>query len=762
MFSHLHDFPKQETTRIERLLSRFLVFATISLTFFAILNAFFNFYVLAVIQSVIITTLPILYLWLKYGGSQLFIKHAIGLVSLAMFTPLLFAPSAANTGIYWVCVYPLIAFFFLGVRIGTQWTSIYTLSLLAGLAFTYMGYIPLNYNVTQISLSLIELLLCSIICYFFVSDSEQAEKKQQTHVHYLKSIDNIECALHSNAEIEKTMDHALQALLETFQCSRAWLLYPYSSDATSCSVAFECTVDEFPGALMAGEPYPVDDTFKDALHHRNPSCYNGRNSLSDNEKTNLQAFSVQSQMITALHPNKEGPWFLGLHQCDYERRWDDDEKRLFQGIARRMEDALKQMLLYKDLKISTEKLLKAKQEAETASHAKSKFLSLMSHELRTPLHGIIGLQELIAEGSGNLTSEQLEHLTLAQQAARSLSDLVNDILNLSKVELGTIQLNHKEFSLKEVLLDAVSPFLIACRNKRLRLQLHLEGVPEFIIGDEVRLRKILVNIIGNAVKFTKQGHINIHIKQFGEHLSFAIKDTGIGISPDMLEHIFEPFHQEPQLIQHQHTGRGLGTTISKRFIELMAGGIHADSELGAGSCFTFHIPFKVGKGKNIHWQVEGTQILNKLRPTPQANSQPHKPMQHIHILLAEDDPIGQRIAAKRLRRMGMLVDVAEDGFTAWVKSQTGEHDLLLTDIRMPKMDGIELTRRIRQYEADHKKPRLPIVGLSAHALAEVEQECSDAGMDAFMVKPIDPDSVLGKVQEIINQHKNISPDKPSI
>ena len=766
MFRHLHDFPKQETTRIERSLSRFLVFSICSLTFFAVLNAFFGFYILVVIQGTVIIILPILYLWLKRGGSQLFVKHAIGFSALTVFAPLLFAPSAANTGIYWIFLYPLVAFSFLGLRAGTQWTGIYLLSLLAGLAFAYLEQIPLHYNLTQISLSLVELLLCSILSYFFVSDNEQAEKQQQAHVHYLKSLDHIELALHHQPEIEKGMEHALQVLLETFHCSRAWLLYPCNPDATTWSVPFEHTVDEFPGALTTKKSYPIDSIsrriFKSALQQHSPTCYDDRDTLPDEDKSILQAFSIQSQMVIALRPNKEQTWLLGLHQCDYQRRWNTDEQRLFQDIARRMEGALKQMLLYKDLKISTESLLKAKQDAEAASYAKSEFLSVMSHELRTPLHGIIGLQELIAGDSNHLTSEQLEHLTLAQQAAKSLGDLVNDILNLSKVESGTIQLNHKELSLKNVLLDAIAPFVIACRNKHLPLQLQLEDVPEFIIGDEIRLRQILINIIGNAVKFTQQGHINIHIKQSGNHLSFAVKDTGIGISPEMLEHIFEPFHQEAQLMESEHRGTGLGTTIAKRFVELMGGSIHVHSELGIGSCFTFHIPFEAPQGNNIHWQADGRQITNKLSPSPQANNKLTAPTQRIHILLAEDDPIGQRIAAKRLRRMGMLVDIAEDGFEAWIKSRADEYDLLLTDIRMPKVDGIELTRRIRQHEAEHDKSRLPIIGLSAHALAEVEQECSEAGMDAFMAKPIDPDSVLKKVQDIIGQHKNMPPPDYSI
>jgi len=756
MLNHQDSPSNKDITRVERSLSRFLIFAISSLTFFTVLNAFLGLYTLASIQGSVIITLPLLYLWLKNGGSQTLIKHAIGLATLTVFIPLLFAPSADNTGIYWIFVYPLVAFFFLGVRAGIQWTSIYVISLLFGLFFAYIEHIHLYYTWTQISLSLIELLLCSIISYFFVSDNEKAEKKQQAHVHYLKSVDRIERALHNQPEIDKGMNSAMQAILETFHTSRACLITSNNTGKESSLMQFECTSSGIAPILTAKNSRDMNQkNIKNLMHTQKrdkPTCYDDRKPFPDNQ-TSLQEFSIQSQMVIALYPNKDQIWLLGLHQCNYPRHWNKDEQRLFQDIARRMEDALQQMLLYQDIKASTENLLKAKQEAEAASYAKSEFLSVMSHELRTPLHGIIGLQELIAGDSDHLTSEQLEHLTLAQQAARSLSDLVNDILNLSKVESGTIQLNHKEFSLKTLLLDAIAPFIIACRNKRLPLQLHLEDTPEFIVGDEIRLRQILINIIGNAVKFTQHGHISIHIKVIGDHLSFTIKDTGVGISPDMLKHIFEPFHQEAQLMQSEHTGTGLGTTIAKRFVELMGGHIHVHSELGTGSCFTFHIPFEAGKGNNIHWQVDGRQITNKLSPSPQANNKLGASTQRIHILLAEDDPIGQRIAAKRLRRMGMLVDIAEDGFTAWVKSQTGEHDLLLTDIRMPKMDGIELTRRIRQYELEHKKLRLPIVGLSAHALAEVEQECCEAGMDAFMVKPIDPDSVLAKVQEIINLHK---------
>jgi len=741
----------QENSRVERALSKFLIFCMATLTFFAIINASLGIYALAIIQSFVLVILPILYIQLKNGASQSIIKHAIGFITLLIFIPLLFMPSLEKTGIYWLFAYPLTAFFFLGVRTGIQWTSFYFVTTLAGLLLAYFEHIPLYYTWTQVWLAMLELILAAIISYFFVSDNEAAEEKLQSHVHYLKSIDDIECSLHGHLDMQSSITPALQTLLDIFQCNRACLIFPCDPEANTWSIPFQSTSKLFPCIHDPSKEYAINPAIKNffiAIQHSTQAIsYTDKNPFS-NVSTTQQEDSIQSSLTIALHPKQEQTWVLCLHQCDSNRHWNSNEQRLFQDIARRMEGILQQILLYQDIKETSASLLTAKQQAEAANHAKSEFLSVMSHELRTPLHGIIGLQALIASDTHHLTSEQLEHLNLAQQAARSLSDIVNDILNLSKVESGTIQLNHKEFPLKKLLLDAVAPFIIACRSSHTSLQLHLDNVPEYITGDEIRLRQILINIIGNAVKFTSQGSINIHIKHVDNRLIFSIKDTGIGMTEDMLNHVFDPFHQEAQLMQQQHTGTGLGTTIAKRFVELMKGNIRVQSELGTGSNFTFQIPFETNCDNKIHWKIDASQLANKPSSPTKVQTQTNIPRKSMHILLAEDDPIGQRIAAKSLRRMGIIVDIAEDGLSAWNKAQTGKYNLLITDIRMPKLDGITLTQQIRQYEHDHNHPHLPIIGLSAHALSDIKQQCMHAGMDAFMIKPIDPNTVLAMVEEL--------------
>lgn len=401
--------------------------------------------------------------------------------------------------------------------------------------------------------------------------------------------------------------------------------------------------------------------------------------------------------------------------------------------------------LQRKLTDSEIKLHQAIQQAEQANRAKSEFLSTISHELRTPIHGIIGLQKLISEDDGQLNAEQRENLMLAQQSARSLRALVNDVLDLAKIESGKMDLVKKELDLKQCICDAIIPFRILAIKKDIVLSLHIDSAPQKILSDESRLRQILLNLIGNAVKFTQKGEVSVYVKEECGKLFFVVKDSGIGISDEDLKHVFEPFVQATSKQQTQYFGSGLGTNIAKRFVELMEGKIQAKSDLGEGSSFSFDIPCYPAELEVISCEINSNTDLCKLSAIVDNGVKTENLPLQLRVLLAEDDPIAQRIARKRLSKAGMDVDIVDNGEDALLKIQSHSYDLLLTDIRMPRLDGLEVTRRIRAMEKGLHGSHLTIIGLSAHVLDEVIQDCLDAGMDHFMSKPADPDVIVSTI-----------------
>ena len=737
----------KERKLVSQSLSRFLLFSMVVLAFFSILNFSQGLITLSLVQGSVLLTLPFAYSWLKQGAPHGIIKHLIGFDTMVIFVPLIFVPTIDNTGIYWMFGYPMIVLFFLGVRSGFQWTFFYCLTLLAGIELANQGVLTLYHTHMQIGLAFAEVLIFTAIGYFFVTDRERAEKQQALHLHYLESVDRIERALHTDLDLEKSMEQAFDCLLDIFNSSRAWVVFPAHPDTLSYQVRFEKCAQEFEGNLPAGTEIPSSSMsrqiFLDGLKS-NAAVYYGRTNPIPGDPEIAKQHSIRSMITITLNRDSEVPWMLGMHQCDYEREWTAEETRLFTDIAKRIEDALNQMLLYQELSTSEQNLRAAIKEAEAASHAKSEFLSVMSHELRTPLHGIIGLQNLIASDSKGLTEEQRENLSLAQQSAKSLRALVNDVLDLAKIESGNMDLVQEPFKLFDCVRDALVPFILSAREKMITLSLEMKDVPAAITGDESRLRQVLLNLIGNAVKFTEKGTVSIQVIDKDGLLNFTVEDSGIGIPVESISTIFEPFKQVVSSNKSQLRGTGLGTNIAKHFVELMGGTIQVKSELGQGSRFTFQIPYQPIGNERI------TQLFNA--DTDRVNTiTDDSVLRHEGIakqpwttraLLAEDDPIGQRIAIKQLTRAGISVDAVDNGDSAWEKIQNENYDLLLTDIRMPGLNGIELTRKIRAMEKANGGPRISIFGLSAHALEEVAHECIEAGMDHFMTKPVDPETIL--------------------
>ncbi|MDQ6974094.1 MAG: response regulator [Mariprofundaceae bacterium] len=395
---------------------------------------------------------------------------------------------------------------------------------------------------------------------------------------------------------------------------------------------------------------------------------------------------------------------------------------------------------------------KALTQAEHASQEKSHFLSTMSHDLRTPLHGMIGMQELLIQDAHHWTEEQRESLQLALHSSHILRSLLNDVLDLAKVESGQVVVQEESIHTFPLLREAILPFIFQAKQKGIELHLHMKHVPISIHSDQTLLRKILLNLLSNAIKFTEHGCIDIHVSYASEQLYFAVKDTGIGIKKEEQATIFEPFHQCSTLKQHQ--GTGLGTSIVKKCVELLGGKASLSSQVGKGSCFSFILPCSsTFQGTTHHrsWNMKALAQSEKASPQ-QAEVQNHDSTAHnVSILLVEDDRIAQRIASQSLQRSGMHVDIASDGLEALALLKTHRYDGMLTDLHMPNMDGIALVRSVRQ-----QNQTMPIIGLSAHALSSVIAEAKEAGMTTFLSKPISPEAIVNCLKSQVLEGRSIS------